>query len=146
MWKVPTLPFIWGHPVAWTIIFKRLVELIGPVTNKVMLYSLPSVDVQEAKTSAVRWRSMWKVYWRSLLMQPFLASWENRHKEASLEPHLCYDICAKKCRCLCSYKSKCTCDIVCNSEVFSPVEAISEKEGVKMTFPESGKAQQSLSP
>ena len=27
---------------------------IGPVTNKVMLYSLPSVDVQEAKTSAVR--------------------------------------------------------------------------------------------
>ena len=83
---------------------------------------------------------------RSLLMQPFLTSRENQHEEASLEPHLCCDICAKKCRCLCSCKSKCTCDIVCNSETFfSPVEAISEKESVEMTFPESGRAHQSLS-
>lgn len=70
---------------------------------------------------------------RSLLMQPFLDCQDKLAEETRMKRHSCCDVCAKTCRCLCLCKGKCTCDNVCNSELFfSPVEAISECNSVKM--------------
>ena len=66
-------------------------------------------------------------------MQPFLDCQEKLAEETRMERHSCCDVCAKTCRCLCLCKGKCTCDNVCNSELFfSPVEAISECNSIKM--------------
>ena len=51
MWKVPTLPFILALLAALTTIFKKLVELVGVVTSRAMLYFLHTLDAQGAKIS-----------------------------------------------------------------------------------------------